>query len=103
MFSSFRIVNTSSAPFGKDRGTKAFKLYLSLDNVEWTEVLHETLDDPRQMPDPLPLMRYDIPGLATMARFAKFEIVDVWGHGGGLQYFYLTSLSCDDDEYYYDY
>ena len=95
--SLFRIVNTHHA-HARSRGTKAFKLYLSLDNVEWTEVLHETLDDPRQMSDPLPMMRYDIPGLATMTRFAKFEIVDVWGRGGGLQYFYLTSLSCDDDE-----
>ena len=94
--SLFRIVNTHHA-HARSRATKAFKLYLSLDNVEWTEVLHETLDDPRQMPDPLPMMRYDIPGLATIARYAKFEIVNVWGgKGGGLQYFYLSSLPCND-------
>ena len=82
-----RIVNTHTAGW-RSRGTKAFKLYLSLDNAEWIEVLHETLEDPRQMTDPLPLKRFDIPGALTMmARFVKFEVVDVWGYGGGLQYF----------------
>lgn len=64
-------------------------------------MLHETLEDPRQMTDPLPLKRFEIPGALTMmARFVKFEVVDVWGSSGGLQYFYVTNLTCDDDEDY---
>ena len=73
----------------RDWGTKGFKVFLSLDidnESSWVKVLEETLEDPRPMNDPLPLVEFAI--APTFARYVKFEIISFYGSkGGGLQYF----------------
>ena len=94
----FSLVNTHYAGH-RTRGTKGFKVYLSLQaEGPWTQVLEKELEDPLSMPDPLPLMNYPIS--PTFARFVKFEIVSFWGtNGGGLQYFALSAV----DKWTWDY
>ena len=80
-----KLVNTHNAG-GQHRATKNFRVYLSNDqNGPWTRVLAERLEDNRRMPDPHPLMKYQIS--PTVARYVKFELITWHGQGGGLQYF----------------
>ena len=86
------IVNTQNG-FMKDRGTKKFKVFLTSDiGGVWEEVLNEELEDSRKSSQVKP-SKFKIK--PTLARFAKFVLVDYWGNGGGLQYF--TCLDDDSD------
>ena len=77
----------------KDRGTKKFKVFLTSDiGGVWEEVLNEELEDSRKSSQVKP-SKFKIK--PTLARFAKFVLVDYWGNGGGLQYF--TCLDDDSD------
>ena len=48
--------------------------------------LEATLEDSRQQVDPLPLQFIDFPAAVT-GQFIKFELLEWYGNGGGLQFF----------------
>ena len=48
-------------------------------------MLETTLEDSRQQRDPLPLKKIDLQSEAE-GQFLKFELLEWYGHGGGLQY-----------------
>ena len=82
--SKIQLVNTHNT-IANDRGTKSFKIYVSLDlNSSWTLVLEEELADSRTVA-PAPINKFNIQPVS--ARYVKFELVSFWGLGGGLQYF----------------
>ena len=70
----------------RDRATKKFRLLGSLNNNgPWNELLVADLEDSRnQNPPPLQNLTLDN---SAFVRFVKFELLDYWGNGGGLQYF----------------
>ena len=72
-------------PENLDRSTKKFQLLGSASNYgPWEELLVANLEDSRpQDPPPVLTLTFDNPSLA---RFVKFELLDFWGEGGGLQY-----------------
>ena len=80
------MVNTHNANW-RDRSMKEFKVSLSSDSADgpWEEVVHQTLEDSRQQPDPLPVQTF--PFLERTAKFVKFNQISYYGTGGGLQYF----------------
>ena len=80
------LVNTHNGKW-RDRSMKEFKVFLSSDSSDgpWEEVVHQTLEDSRQQPDPLPLQTF--PFSARTAKFVKFNQISKYGSGGGLQYF----------------
>ena len=51
----------------------------------WTNVLETSLDDSRQQQDPLPLQILHLQR-TVLAQFIKFELLEWYGKGGGLQY-----------------
>ena len=51
----------------------------------WTSVLETSLDDSRQQQDPLPLQVLHLQR-SVQAKFIKFDLLEWYGHGGGLQY-----------------
>ena len=52
----------------------------------WTKVLEASLSDSRNQTDPLPLQWIDLQEPVT-GQFLKFELLEWFGRGGGLQYF----------------
>ena len=52
------------------------------------ELLVSSLPDSREL-NPVPTMDFAFP--KTTVRFVRFEIIDFWGNGGGLQYFEVLS------------
>ena len=65
-------------------------MYLRLDAADpWMKVCQETLNDSREMPDPIQLTK--IPIKPTVARYARFQLQSFYGNGGGLQYFSVLS------------
>ena len=79
------LVNTHNA-HKKNWGTREFKVFLSdTSDGPWVEVVHQTLEDSRQQADPLPAQTFSF--TERSASFVRFEIIMVWGSGGGLQYF----------------
>ena len=52
------------------------------------ELLVASLQDSRQQ-KPVPSIDFAFP--QTTVRFVRFEIIDFWGNGGGLQYFKVHS------------
>ena len=87
------LVNTHAGRF-RDRSMKEFKVFLSSDSPDgpWEEVVHQSLEDSRQQPDPLPLQIF--PFTERTAKFVKFNQISYYGDGGGLQYFSRTRLFC---------
>merc|ERR1719510_2513211 len=83
------LVNTHNGHC-RDRSMKEFKVFLS-DSSEgpWEQVVHQTLEDSRQQEDPLPVQKFSFSERA--AQFVKFNQISYYGHGGGLQYFAVTS------------
>ena len=61
------------------------------DSGPWTQVLEFVLDDSLKQQDPLPVQLIRLNKEAT-ARFVKFNVVDWWGDGGGLQYFDIQRI-----------
>ena len=51
----------------------------------WTTVLETTLVDSREQEDPLPLQTLGL-GKTVDANFIKFDLLEYYGNGGGLQY-----------------
>jgi hypothetical protein len=70
---------------GKDRATKKFRLLVSLSaDGPWTALLERSLEDSRQEASPPVLeLLLDQP---IEVRFLKFELLEFWGKGGGLQF-----------------
>ena len=71
-----------------DRGTKRFRLLGSANDStdgSWEVILEQNLEDStKQTPPPtLELMFQD----SLVVRYIKFELLEFWGNGGGLQYF----------------
>ena len=51
----------------------------------WTSVLETSLEDSRQQQDPLPLQVLRLQE-SVQAQFIKFDLLEWYGQGGGLQY-----------------
>ena len=51
----------------------------------WTKILETTVEDSRQQTDPLPLQTFPLAKSAS-AQFVKFDLLEFYGFGGGLQY-----------------
>ena len=82
-----RLKNTHNA-HNHNRGTKRFRLLGSADDSadgSWETILEENLEDSSdQTPPPtLELIFQDV----AVVRFVKFEMLEFWGEGGGLQHF----------------
>ena len=77
--------NTNNGGHG-DRSTKKFKVLGSAtDNGPWEELLAADLEDSRrQNPPPVQRLMFVNPAVVS---FIKFELIEYWGSGGGLQYF----------------
>jgi len=77
--------NTHNA-FVHDRSTKRFKVLGSAtDTGPWEELLLADLEDARrQNPPPVQQLMFANPAVVS---FIKFELLEYWGSGGGLQYF----------------
>ena len=69
-----------------DRSTKKFQILGSAtDNGPWQELLVADLEDTRhQDPEPLQQLMFDN---SAVVSFIKFELLEYYGVGGGLQYF----------------
>ena len=82
------LVNTRRSRDG-NRGTKEFKVSISQYQAgPWSQVVYETLEDPRQQAEPLPVLEFPFSsGSEVSARFVKFNLISWYGSGGGLQYF----------------
>ena len=82
-----RLKNTKNMQHA-DRGTKRFRLLASANDStdgSWEVILEQSLEDSRaQSPPPtLELMFQD----SLIVRYIKFEMLEFWGNGGGLQHF----------------
>jgi len=84
-FSAIRLVNTHNQNH-RDRSTKKFRLSVSVDlSQPWTSVLETSLEDSRHQQDPLPLQVLHLKE-SVKAQFIKFDLLEWYGVGGGLQY-----------------
>ena len=72
--------------FFHDRSTKRFRILGSAnDTGPWEELLVANLEDSRrQNPPPVQQLIFANPAVVS---FIKFELLEYWGNGGGLQYF----------------
>ena len=79
--------NTQNAEH-QDRSTKKFRILGSATNSgPWQELLVADLEDSRhQNPPPLQQLMFD---KSAVVSFIKFELLEFYGSGGGLQYFAL--------------
>ena len=81
-------------------------MYLGEDTEDWTEVAHETFEDPRESTktteDEVNINWLTTKNIAVTddmeARYVRFELISFYGEGGGLQYFYP-----DAGEYEYNF
>ena len=69
-----------------DRGTKMFRLLGSstFSDGPWKRLIGNLLEDSRKKPPKVKTLMFDKP---LVLRYLKFELVEYWGLGGGLQYF----------------
>ena len=76
----------------RDRSTKKFRLLGSLNiSGPWNELLVADLEDSRnQNPPPVKTLTF---ANSAPLRFVKFELLDYWGKGGGLQYFAVLTTT----------
>ena len=80
--------NTQNAEH-RDRSTKKFRILGSADkNGPWQELLLANLEDSR-LQDPPPFQQLMLPNSAVVS-FVKFELLEYYGLGGGLQFFEVT-------------
>ena len=72
--------------YGRDRSTKKFRVLGSANaDGTWEELLVADLEDSRlQSPPPVQQLMFANPAVVS---FIKFELLEYWGNGGGLQYF----------------
>ena len=79
-----RLKNTHNRWY-RDRGTKRFSLFGSNNpNGPWKKILDANLEDPRrQYPPKVKTLHF---GNAVNIRFLKFQLLDFYGNGGGLQH-----------------
>ena len=78
----------------KDRGTKRFRLLGSNSGTggPWKTILEANLDDSRkQKPPPVKKLLFE---KTQIVRFLKFQLLEFWGEGGGLQH--LSVLTEND-------
>ena len=88
-----RIKNAQNRNY-RDRGTKKFRLLSSKSSPSgpWKTILEGDLDDIElKKVQPIKQLTFETP---AVARFVKFELLEFWGKGGGLQYFAV--LTTDD-------
>ena len=80
-----KLRNTHNGNY-KDRSTKKFRVSIgSSETGPWTELLTQELEDSRNQ-EPPPVQQFM--GKNTVkGRFMKFELLEYWGLGGGLNYF----------------
>ena len=72
--------------FHRDYSTKKFRILGSTtNNGPWQELLVANLEDSRQQ-NPPPLQQLMFANSAVVS-FIKFELLEFYGYGGGLQYF----------------
>jgi len=72
--------------WGRKWSTKKFRvLGGSTDSGPWEELLVADLEDSRRQ-NPPPVQQLRFANLAVVS-FIKFELIEYWGAGGGLQYF----------------
>ena len=70
----------------RNRGTKRFRVSGALqEEGPYDLLLEEELEDSREQPFLPPLKTF--PFGEAVIRFLKFELLEFWGAGGGLQYF----------------
>ena len=79
-----RLKNTHNR-YHRDRGTKKFCLFGSMSTYgPWQTILEKNLEDPRQQnPPPVKRLLFE---KACNLRYLKFQLVEFWGYGGGLQH-----------------
>ena len=72
--------------YGRNYSTKRFRILGSAtDTGPWEELLVADLEDSRrQNPPPVQQLIFANPAVVS---FIKFELLEYWGSGGGLQYF----------------
>merc|ERR1711936_390750 len=86
-----RLKNTHNRG-NRDRSTKKFRLRGSLTGAHWKTLLEANLEDSRQQrPPPIKQLMFENP---QNVRFIRFELLEFYGMGGGLQYFEV--LAKDD-------
>ena len=81
-----RLKNTHNRQW-RDRGTKRFRLLGSSRSSSgpWQTILEAKLKDSRQQKSPpVQKLLFENP---LLVRFVKFELLEFWGDGGGLQHF----------------
>ena len=88
-----RLKNTQNRQRFRDRGTKKFKLLGSNSaGGPWQTILEANLEDSRQQkPPPVKKLLFE---KTLVVRFLKFQLLEFWGRGGGLQH--LSVLTEDD-------
>ena len=80
-----RLKNTHNRSY-RNRGTKRFRLLGSNSSAQgpWQTILEANLEDSRQQrPPPVKKLLFE---KALVVRFLKFELLEFWGSGGGLQH-----------------
>ena len=96
MVSGVWLKNVRNPP-GFDRGTKMFRLLGSstFSDGPWKRLIGNLLEDSRKTPPKVKTLMFDKP---LVLRYIKFELVEYWGLGGGLQYFepILTNTTVKD-------
>ena len=86
-----RLRNTQNAK-AQDRSTKKFRILGSVkDNGPWEELLVANLEDARNQ-ELVPVQQLMFVNSAVVS-YIKFELLENWGLGGGLQYFAILSSS----------
>ena len=88
----------------KNRGTKRFRLLASKSvSGPWKAILQKTLEDSRKKKPCLLTIQLE-PNFPIwkIFRFVKFELLDYWGKGGGLQHFSLLTDDNFDDIFGFD-
>ena len=85
MVSGVWLKNMHNPPYN-DRGTKMFRLLGSstFSDGPWKRLIGNLLEDSRKKVPTVKTLMFDKP---LVLRYLKFELVEYWGSGGGLQYF----------------
>ena len=85
-----RLKNTQNRQRFRDRGTKKFKLLGSNSaGGPWQTILEANLEDSRQQkPPPVKKLLFE---KTMVVRFLKFQLLEFWGSGGGLQHLSVLS------------
>ena len=89
------IRNTQDA-YDRDRSTKKLRILGSVAyDGPWQELLVANLEDSRHQ-DPPPLQQLMFYNSAVVS-FIKFELLEYYGNGGGIQYFAVGKTKCQSE------